>query len=130
MSRLPRRDNPGEVALRHALYARGLRYRVSYPVPGAPRRSIDIALTRRKVAVFLDGCYWHGCGIHGTQPKSNSEWWIEKFRANSQRDGDTDRLLQERGWTVVRIWEHEDLESAVNRVLDEYSRPMDTGGLR
>lgn len=72
--------------------------------------------------MFLDGCYWHGCVVHGTRPKSNPEWWVEKLRANEQRDKDTDRLLDECGWMVVRIWEHEDLESSMNRVLDVYGR--------
>lgn len=122
MSRLRRRDNPQELALRRELHSLGLRYRVHYPVPGARRRTIDIAFTSRKVAVFIDGCFWHGCVEHGTSPSSNSKWWQRKLLANQQRDRDTDRLLQERGWTVVRIWEHESLKSAASRVVETQGR--------
>jgi DNA mismatch endonuclease (patch repair protein) len=120
MSRLRRRDNTQELALRRELHALGLRYRVHYPVPGGRRRTIDIAFTRRKVAIFVDGCFWHGCADHGTHPRSNVDWWQRKLQANQQRDRDTDRLLQERGWTVIRIWEHESLASAVRRVVEAY----------
>jgi DNA mismatch endonuclease, patch repair protein len=118
MSLLRRRDNAHELALRRELYTLGLRYRVHFPVPNATRRTIDIAFTRRKVAVFVDGCFWHGCVDHGTSPRSNSEWWRQKLQANRQRDRDTDRLLNEQGWTVLRIWEHEPLEVAVRRVSE------------
>lgn len=113
MSRLRRRDNERELSLRRALHASGLRFRVTYPVPELRRRSIDIAFTRRRVAVFLDGCFWHGCPLHGTDPRSNSAWWAQKIAANQARDRDTDRHLVELGWRVVRVWEHEDLETAV-----------------
>jgi DNA mismatch endonuclease, patch repair protein len=118
MSRLQRRDNPRELAIRRELHALGLRYRVHYLVPGGRRRTIDIAFTRRKLAVFLDGCFWHGCPVHGTRPRSNAGWWQQKLRANQQRDRDTDRILRDLGWTVLRIWEHEPLESAVQLVAD------------
>ena len=118
MSRQGRRDTGPEVALRRALHARGLRFRVVYPVPGQRRRTIDIAFTRRKVAVFVDGCFWHGCPEHGVRPRSNSSWWREKLAANQARDQDTNRLLEESGWAVVRIWEHEPVERATRVVLD------------
>ena len=118
MSRQGRRDTGPEVALRRALHARGLRFRVVYPVPGQRRRTIDIAFTRRKVAVLVDGCFWHGCPEHGVKPRSNSSWWREKLAANHARDRDTDRLLGEAGWAVVRIWEHEPVERATRMVLD------------
>jgi DNA mismatch endonuclease (patch repair protein) len=116
MSRLRRRDNERELSLRRALHAEGFRFRVTYPVPGLRRRTIDIAFTRRRVAVFLDGCFWHGCPAHGTDPRSNSAWWAQKIAANQARDRDTDRHLTELGWLVVRIWEHEDLARAATRV--------------
>ena len=116
MSRLPRRDNGAELAVRRLLFADGLRYRVALPVPGRPRRSIDIAFPRAKVAVFIDGCYWHGCPEHGTQPMSNSEWWRTKLTANRERDIDTTQHLEAIGWTVVRIWEHEAPVVASERV--------------
>lgn len=116
MSRLARRDNAAEVAVRRLLFADGLRYRVALPVPGRPRRSIDIAFPRAKVAVFVDGCYWHGCPEHGTQPTSNAEWWRTKLAANRARDIDTTQHLEAIGWTVLRIWEHEAPMVAVERV--------------
>lgn len=117
MSVARRRDTAPEVALRRALFARGLRYRVAYPVPGQRRRTIDVAFTRAKVAVFVDGCFWHGCPEHGTKPRSNSGWWQEKLAANAARDADTDRVLDALGWTVVRIWEHVVEDEAVGLVL-------------
>jgi DNA mismatch endonuclease (patch repair protein) len=71
---------------------------------------------RLKVAVFVDGCFWHGCPVHGTWPKANSDWWRAKIEANRLRDSDTDRRLSEMGWRVVRIWEHEDPEQAALRI--------------
>jgi DNA mismatch endonuclease (patch repair protein) len=116
MSQLRRRDNDRELSLRRELHAGGLRFRVTYPVPGIRRRTIDIAFTRRRVAVFLDGCFWHGCPVHGTEPRSNSAWWKQKIDANRARDRDTDRHLDDLGWRVVRIWEHEELAAARDRV--------------
>lgn len=116
MSTASRRDTAPERALRRELHRRGLRYRVCLPVPGAPRRSIDIAFTRAKVAVFVDGCYWHSCPQHGTQPKVNSEWWQQKFGANLARDADTNGLLAAAGWRVLRIWEHESPAAAADRI--------------
>jgi DNA mismatch endonuclease (patch repair protein) len=89
---------------------------VTYPVPGLRRRTIDVAFTRRRVAVFLDGCFWHGCPLHATDPRSNRAWWAEKIAANRDRDRDTDRHLRDLGWRVIRIWEHEQLDVAVDRV--------------
>lgn len=116
MSVAARRDTAPEVALRRALHATGRRFRAVYPVPGNRRRTIDIAFTRVKLAVFVDGCFWHGCPEHGTQPRANSEWWRTKLTANKARDQDTDGLLQEAGWRSIRIWEHEDVLTAVAKV--------------
>lgn len=117
MSGLRRRDNEREVALRSALHRSGLRFRVAYPVPGLPRRTIDVAFTRVKVAVFLDGCFWHGCPEHGTSPRSNSTWWATKLAANKARDLDTTEHLAAAGWRVVRVWEHVPLDDAAAQVL-------------
>lgn len=103
MSSARRRDTTPELALRRELHSRGLRYRVTYPVPGQRRRTIDVAFTKVRLAVFVDGCFWHGCPDHGTQPRSNSAWWQQKPTANAARDRDTDRLLAEAGWTVLRF---------------------------
>ena len=116
MAVAPRRDTAPELALRRVLHAAGLRYRVGFPVPGQRRRTIDVAFTRAQVAVFVDGCFWHGCPEHGTQPRSNSAWWTTKLSANQARDRDTDRVLAESGWTVLRIWEHEDPAVAADQI--------------
>lgn len=122
MSNAKRRDTDAELALRRELHRRGLRYRVTYPVPGQRRRTIDIAFTKARVAVFVDGCFWHGCPEHGTRPRSNSEWWLTKLAANKARDEDTNLLLEQIGWTVIRIWEHESSITAANRIGAEFKR--------
>jgi DNA mismatch endonuclease (patch repair protein) len=104
------------MALRRELHSRGLRYRIQTHVPGNRRRRIDIAFTRVRVAVMVDGCFWHGCPEHGTRPVANRDWWDWKIARNTERDRDTDRLLAENGWTVVRVWEHENPSDAANRV--------------
>ncbi|WP_332367388.1 very short patch repair endonuclease [Micromonospora sp. WMMC241] len=113
MSRLPRRDTGPEIQLRRMLYAQGLRYRVQLPVPGWRRRTIDIAFTRVKVAVFVDGCFWHGCPEHGMVPRSNQAWWASKFEGNRRRDTETTAHLQSRGWRVLRFWSHENISDMV-----------------
>lgn len=116
MSKHPRRDTRPELELRRLLYAAGLRYRVQYPVPGSRRRTIDVAFTRRKVAVFVDGCFWHGCIEHRNIPASNSDWWREKLAKNAARDAETDARLRSLGWRVVRLWEHEGASRGFERV--------------
>ncbi|WP_460528682.1 very short patch repair endonuclease [Flindersiella endophytica] len=116
MSAQRRRDTEVEMSLRRLLHARGLRYRVNAPIPGFPRRRADVTFTAKQVAVFVDGCFWHGCPQHGTQPKANEAWWAEKLRGNVARDRETDQHLRELGWIVIRIWEHEDAASAADRV--------------
>ncbi|MGW6575506.1 very short patch repair endonuclease [Streptomyces sp. NPDC054945] len=118
MSRQARRNTTPELAVRRLLHAAGLRYRLQVKVPGMPRRTIDIAFPGAKVAVFLDGCFWHGCPEHATQPKSNAQWWREKLDKNMARDRETSELLAAAGWTVLRFWEHETPESVAARVID------------
>ncbi len=117
MARTPGRDNGLEKEVRSALHRRGIRFRLHYPVPSRPRRTIDIALPVRRLAIFVDGCFWHGCPVHGTWPKRNSQFWRQKIETNRQRDRSTDILLTNSGWLVVRVWEHDDLEKAVERIL-------------
>jgi DNA mismatch endonuclease (patch repair protein) len=113
------RDTKPELALRQAVHALGLRYRVSIrPIP-AIRRTADLVFTKIKIAVFLDGCFWHGCPEHHTKAATNAEYWAEKVRRNRERDAETDRLLTEAGWSVVRVWEHEDPGKAALRVADQ-----------
>jgi DNA mismatch endonuclease, patch repair protein len=111
-----KRDTRAELLLRAAVHRRGLRYRVdSPPFPGMRRRA-DLVFSRARVAVFVDGCFWHSCPAHGTVPEHNRAWWEEKLAGNQRRDRDTDARLREAGWTVVRTWEHEDPDSAADRV--------------
>ncbi|WP_311979554.1 very short patch repair endonuclease [Promicromonospora citrea] len=126
MSVARRKDTKPELDLRRLLHARGLRYRVTYPVPGRPRRTMDVAFTRAKVAIFLDGCFWHGCPEHATQPRANADWWRQKLRDNVERDADTTRVLTDQGWTVLRFWEHEEpasIADAIEAVLRESVTP-------
>lgn len=116
MSRQKARDTGVELALRRALHARGLRYRVHRRPIAAVRREADVVFTRARVAVFVDGCFWHGCPEHVTWPKTNPEFWRDKIEANRRRDRDTDERLVAAGWRVVRVWEHEDPATAAARV--------------
>jgi DNA mismatch endonuclease (patch repair protein) len=102
------RDTGPELALRQAAHSLGLRYRVAArPLPGL-RRTADLVFSRAKVAVFLDGCFWHGCPVHHTAAKSNRAFWAEKVARNKARDEDTNRRLKDAGWVVIRVWEHDD----------------------
>lgn len=110
------RDTRPEMAVRRAVHRRGLRYRVSArPLPGL-RRTADLVFPRARVAVFVDGCWWHGCAEHHRPATRNAVFWEEKIQGNRERDADTDRRLAEAGWTVVRVWEHHDPEWAAGVV--------------
>lgn len=116
METQPRTGTAPELRLRRILFADGLRYRVNYPVPGRRRRTIDIAFPGRKVAVFVDGCFWHSCPEHGAEPDHNRGWWREKLARNVARDEETTRILESQGWSVIRLWEHVPVGEAVARV--------------
>lgn len=107
-----RRDTSPELELRRALHAAGLRFRVDVPLPFDKRRRADVVFPRQKVAIFVDGCFWHRCPEHYTSPKANSAFWAEKAARNVERDRDTNQRLEALGWTVLRFWEHEDLAGA------------------
>ena len=107
-----------EMALRRALHARHARYRLHVPVPGMPRRKIDIAFTGQRIAVMVDGCFWHGCPQHATHPRRNSAWWARKLADNVQRDRETTSQLESSGWVVIRVWEHEDPDEAAERIAE------------
>lgn len=107
-----RRDTTPELALRRALHALGYRFRVDYPPIPNLRRRADIVFTRQRLAVFVDGCFWHRCPEHGTLPKSNADYWAPKLARNVERDRETDAALAEAGWRVVRVWEHESVKEA------------------
>jgi DNA mismatch endonuclease (patch repair protein) len=122
MKRFRSRDTQPELAVRRALHALGLRYRVHRAVPSSPRRTIDIAFPTERLAVFIDGCYWHGCPVHGKTPTTNSDWWRQKIGSNVARDLETNEVLESHGWTVVRRWEHEDPVIVAEQVADTVRR--------
>ncbi len=116
MSNQRSRDTAIEIALRRILHATGLRYRVHRRPLRGVRREADILFGPARVAVFVDGCFWHGCPEHATWPKNNAGFWREKIEKNRARDGDTDARLAEAGWLSVRVWEHEDAAEAAERI--------------
>ncbi|GAA4617835.1 very short patch repair endonuclease [Saccharopolyspora hordei] len=112
-----RRDTQPELRVRRALHRRGLRFLVDAAPPGTNRRRrADIVLRGARMAVFVDGCFWHSCPEHAHLPKNNREWWRRKLEGIVRRDRDTDRELTAAGWLVVRVWEHEDPEAAADRI--------------
>ena len=116
MARQRSKDTKIELAIRRRLHSRGFRYRVHVrPLPNV-RREADIVFRPARVAVFVDGCFWHGCPEHATWPSTNADWWRAKIERNRERDAETDRLLAEAGWHAIRIWEHEDLDVAAELV--------------
>jgi DNA mismatch endonuclease (patch repair protein) len=119
MQRMPRASTGPEVALRRELHRLGVRFRINHPaLPGRP----DIAMTRARVAVFVDGCFWHRCNQHGTLPKHNAQWWAEKLERNVQRDREKDDALASMGWLAVHVWEHEDPVEAAAALRDLWLR--------
>jgi DNA mismatch endonuclease (patch repair protein) len=103
MSRIRGRNTGPELAVRKGLWALRLRYRIHYAIPGRP----DIVFPRARVAVFIDGCFWHGCALHGVKPKTNRDFWNQKIRKNRVRDRKVTQILKSDGWSVLRFWEHE-----------------------
>ncbi len=112
MRRVSQKGTRAELLLRRLLFSRGLRYRVQIPLLTHPRRVADLAFVRERVAVFVDGCFWHGCPEHSTWPKSNADFWREKILANRRRDRETDELLGSADWEVIRIWAHSSPDDA------------------
>lgn len=116
MQRQTRRDTAPELALRRAVWRRGLRYRVDVAPLKGTRRRADMVFRSARVAVYVDGCFWHRCPEHATSPRANSEWWAAKLATNVRRDRDTDARLAEAGWLVIRVWEHENMIEAAARI--------------
>lgn len=115
MSRVKCRNTTPEIALRKALWADKIRYRLKSNLFGKP----DLVFVGPRVAVFIDGCFWHGCPLHAQQPKTNIEFWNNKIKKNIERDAYVNTVLQNQGWHVVRCWQHEvkkDLHGCVDRV--------------
>jgi DNA mismatch endonuclease (patch repair protein) len=116
MSKIRGKNTGPEIILRKALWANGVRYRLNYKIPGKP----DIILVKSKIAIFVDGCFWHGCPLHSNLPRTNRKFWKEKILKNKKRDQEINKTLSGIGWLVIRIWEHEiknNLKSSVDMVL-------------
>jgi DNA mismatch endonuclease (patch repair protein) len=118
MRRQKRKGTNPEMGLRRALHHRGYRYAIDRPVLIGSRRRHDLVFPAAKVAVEVMGCFWHSCPEHGTTPKANREWWVEKLAKNAVRDADTARQLEAAGWRLVVVWEHEDSLAAAERVIE------------
>ncbi len=118
------RDTRPELLLRSALHRAGLRFRVHYSVrvDGGRAVVVDVAFTRRRLAVFVDGCFWHACPVHSVTPKANSTYWGPKLSSNAERDLETVRRLERAGWEVIRVWEHEDVSVAAARIGNQVGR--------
>ncbi|MBV1853951.1 very short patch repair endonuclease [Catellatospora sp. NEAU-YM18] len=116
MSRQRARDTAIELVLRRELHRMGLRFRVHRRPLAGVRREADVIFTRARVAIFVDGCFWHGCPEHATWPKNNEEFWRTKIEGNRTRDADTDAKLAAAGWLSMRVWEHEAAVEAAARV--------------
>lgn len=117
MSRQARRNTQVELQVRRRLHSAGYRYRVDYRPDQSMRCRGDIVFTRRKVIVFIDGCFWHGCPLHATQPKNNADWWRAKLASNVERDRRHSDALHDLGWRVLRFWEHEDPADICGRIV-------------
>jgi DNA mismatch endonuclease (patch repair protein) len=116
------RDTVPELRVRSLVHRSGLRYRVSSrPLPEV-RRTADMVFRSARVAVFIDGCFWHGCPTHGTKPKTNREYWLPKIQANKRRDKEFDQVLKEAGWLVIRAWEHDDPKLVAGKVIRTVGR--------
>lgn len=116
MAKVRRRDTKPELELRRRLHAMGLRFRVDRAVLSDRRKRVDIVFGPARVAVLVDGCFWHGCPEHGVAPKANAEFWKDKIDRNKTRDRETDARLAADGWLVVRVWEHEDPDHAAANI--------------
>ncbi|MFF5364640.1 very short patch repair endonuclease [Streptomyces scabiei] len=123
MSRIRGRDTAPEIKVRRELHRRGLRYRVNFkPVPTL-KRTVDIAFTKQRVAVLIDGCFWHGCPEHFRPAKGDRrEFWAAKVAENQRRDQDSTRAFTSAGWTVLRFWEHADPVEVARKIEDEVIR--------
>ena len=110
------RDTAPELLVRRALHARGLRFRVDLRPEAALRTRADVVFTRRRVAVYIDGCFWHACPLHGTSPKANADYWTPKLARNVERDRESTAALKALGWVVLRFWSHEPVDEVVERI--------------
>jgi len=123
------RDTKPELLVRRALHARGFRFRVDLRPEPTLRTRADIVFTRRRIAIYVDGCFWHGCPTHGTSPKTNAEYWTPKLARNIERDLESTAALEQRGWVVLRFWSHEPVAEVVARIAAAV-RATDHAGVR
>jgi len=112
-----RRDTAPELKVRRLLHAAGLRYRVDARPILSMRYRADIIFSKRRIAIFIDGCFWHRCPLHGTLPRSNAEYWGPKLARNVSRDIDVSKALHNAGWTVLRFWEHDDPAGVAAKIV-------------
>lgn len=128
MKRVKQKNTAAELALRSALHGLGLRYRLHRRIEGVV---VDVVFPTAKVAVFVDGCFWHGCPLHATFPKSNQSYWLPKLAENKERDQRQSEKLSTTGWTVIRLWEHECLPTTgktARRIAQAVSRRLQSKG--
>lgn len=121
------RDTKPEIEVRCAVHALGMRYRVAARPIAELRRTADLVFRRARVAVFVDGCFWHGCPAHRSQPKSNADYWAIKIETNRARDAHTTSVLQAAGWTVMRFWSHEEPHAVAARIAAQVLRGRRSG---
>lgn len=130
MKRVKQKDTAGELALRYALHGLGLRYRLHRRIEGVV---VDVVFPTAKVAVFVDGCFWHGCPLHATFPKSNQSYWLPKLAENKERDQRQSEKLRIAGWAVIRLWEHDCLPTTrktARRIAQAVARRLESKGQR
>lgn len=120
-----RRDTQPEMRVRRILHAAGLRYLVDARPIASSRSRADIVFPKRRIAVFIDGCFWHRCPVHGTNPKANSKYWGPKLDRNVQRDAEVSRLLTAAGWRVLRFWEHEEPRAVAEAIIQAWGGHSD-----
>lgn len=128
MRRVRNKDSAAEIALRSALHGLGLRYRLHRRIEGVV---VDVVFIKAKVAVFVDGCFWHGCPLHATFPKSNQSYWLPKLAENKERDLRQSEKLRSAGWYVIRLWEHDCLPTTrktARRIAQSVSRHLRSKG--
>ena len=113
------RNTKPELAVRRALHAAGFRYRVDMRPALELRGRADIVFTKRKIAIYIDGCFWHGCPVHATTPKRNADYWVPKLQRNVERDRDATLKLESLGWVVLRFWEHEKVDAIVQSIRNQ-----------
>lgn len=127
MARIRQSGTKAELLIRKELFRLGYRYRVNVTIKIERRVTPDIVVKKLKLAVYIDGCFWHGCPEHGTRPKENAEFWSKKIRDNQERDQMSTKLLVSKGWSVLRFWEHEDaatVAAEIGRKIDELRKEV------